>query len=216
MIITASGARTSATLAAASSMAALVTLVAGCGSPSSPAAPRSTVTVTVTPSGGSGSSSGSGGTGSSSPSAPPAGPAECATSDLKVAVGQSNGAAGTIFYNLDFTNNSASACFLRGYPGVSLVSAGSSAGSQLGADAKRNSVTPSTQITLNPGEAAHAVLGIAEAGNFPASKCHIVSAHWLKVFPPDQTVAAYAPLTTQTCSSTSVATMQISAISSGA
>lgn len=216
MIITASGARTLATLAATSSMVALVTLVTGCGSPSSPAAPRSTVTVTVTPPGGSGSSSGSGGTGSSSPSAPPAGPAECATSDLKVVVGQSNGAAGTIFYNLDFTNTSASACFLRGYPGVSLVSAPSSAGSQLGADAKRNPVTPSTQITLNPGGAAHAVLGIAEAGNFPASKCHIVSAHWLKVFPPDQTVAAYAPLATQTCSSTSVATMQISAISSGA
>ena len=117
---------------------------------------------------------------------------------------------------LDFTNTSASPCFVQGYPGVSLVSAGSNAGSQLGADAKRNPVTPSTQITLNPGEAAHADLGIAEAGNFPPGKCRMVTAHWLKVFPPDQTVAAYAPLTTQTCSSTSVATMRISALQSGA
>ena len=64
---------------------------------------------------------------------------------------------------------------------------------------------------LAPGQTANAALGVAEAGNFPASTCKQVTAHWLKVFPPDQTVAAYVAFTTQTCSSTSVATMRIAA-----
>ena len=153
-------------------------------------------------------------TGPSTP-APPAGPAECTTAALHVAVGQSNGAAGTIFYNLDFTNVTDAACFMQGYPGVSLVSAGNGAGSQIGADAKRDPVTPSKQILLPAQGTAHATLGIAEAGNFPASKCNQVSAMWLKVFPPDQTVAAYVPFTTQTCASTSVPTMRITALSAG-
>lgn len=153
---------------------------------------------------------------SSSGSATPTGPAECTTADLKVARGQSNGAAGTIYYNIDFTNTSSSSCFLQGYPGVSLVSAGDGSGSQIGADAKRTAVTPSRQIVLAPGQTANAALGVAEAGNFPASSCKPVTAHWLKVFPPDQTVADYVPFTTMTCASTSTATMHIAAITSGA
>ena len=141
---------------------------------------------------------------------------ECTTADLKVTRGQSNGAAGTIYYNIDFTNTSSSSCFVQGYPGVSLVSAGNGAGTQIGTDAKRVPVTPSHQIVLAPGQTANAALGVAEAGNFPASSCNPVTAHWLKVFPPDQTVAAYVAFTTQTCASTTTATMHISAITSGA
>jgi hypothetical protein len=153
---------------------------------------------------------------SSSAPATQNGPPECTSADLKVAVGSSNGAAGTIYYNIDFTNTSSSSCIVQGYPGVSLVSAGDGSGTQIGDDAKRVPVTPSHQIVLDAGQTAHAALGVAEAGNFPASTCKPVTAHWLKVFPPDQTVAAYAALTTQTCSSATVASMHISAISSGA
>jgi hypothetical protein len=159
-------------------------------------------------------SSGSGATAPTSTT--PAGPAECATAGLHVAVGSNQGAAGTIYYNIDFTNTSSSSCILPGYPGVSLVSAGSTAGRQIGADAKRSTITASHPITVAPGQTAHALLGIIEAGAFPASKCHPVTAHWLKVFPPDQTVAAYVSFSTQTCASTSVPTMHISAISAGA
>jgi hypothetical protein len=105
---------------------------------------------------------------------------------------------------------------MEGYPGVSLVSAGNNAGSQIGADAKRNPVVTPKQIVLAPGQTANAQLGVAEAGNFPPSSCDPVTAHWLKVFPPDQTVAAYAPFTTQTCASTSTATMHIAALTAGA
>jgi hypothetical protein len=194
-------------------LASSVAFVTACGTSSSgPAAPVKTVTITQTP-----STSPSQPTPSSPASTPasPNGPAECTTADLKVARGQSNGAAGTIYYNIDFTNTSSGSCFMQGYPGVSLVTAGDGSGTQIGADAKRTPVTPSHQIVLASGQVANAQLGVAEAGNFPASTCKQVTAHWLKVFPPDQTVAAYLAFTTQTCSSASVATMRISAVSSG-
>jgi hypothetical protein len=195
-------------LLALGALAPLAAVAAACGTSSGSGSPGSTVTVTVTPS--------SGGPPSTSPIPTVAGPAECTTAALHVKIGSSNGAAGTIYYDLVFTNAASATCFLQGYPGVSLVSAGSGSGSQIGADAKRDSVTPSKKIVLATGQTAHAVLGVAEAGNFPASKCNLVTAHWVKVFPPDQTAAAYAPFTTQTCASTSVATMRITTISSGA
>lgn len=135
---------------------------------------------------------------------------------LHVKVGSGNGAAGTIYYNLDFTNVGSATCFVQGYPGVSLVSAGSAAGSQVGADAKRDAATPVRQIIIAQGQTAHAVLAVAEAGNFPPGKCNPVTAHWLKIFPPDQTLAAFVPFTTQTCASTSVPTLRITTMSAGA
>jgi len=132
-----------------------------------------------------------------------------------VSAGTQQGAAGTMFYNVDFANASGSTCFLRGYPGVSLVSTGSDAGSQIGADAKRDAVQPAGTIMVAAGQTAHAVLAIVDAGNFPASRCDPVTAHWLKVFPPDQTAAAFVRFTTQTCASSSVPTMRITPISAG-
>ena len=185
--------------------------VSACGTISS--TPSSPATVTNTVAGGSPTSSPT--TPSTTPAPTSAGPAECGSAGLHVKVGPGNGAAGTAYYNIDLVNESGSTCFVQGYPGVSLVSAGSNAGSQIGADAKRDPVTPPRRIVLAPGQTAHAVLGVADAGNFPSSKCNPVSAHWLKVYPPDQTVALYAPFTTQTCASTSTATLRITTISAG-
>jgi hypothetical protein len=153
----------------------------------------------------------------SSPSAPAsptaaAGPAECSSAALRLSVSGGGAAAGTAYTHLDFTNISGASCFMQGYPGVSLVTAGSNAGSQVGSDAKRDPVYPSSSVTLAPGQTAHALLGIADAGNFPPSKCQPVTAHWLKVFPPDSTVALYLHFTTQTCASTSVPTMHVSTV----
>jgi hypothetical protein len=130
--------------------------------------------------------------------------------------GHGGAAAGTAYYHVDFTNISGAACFLRGYPGVSLVSAGSKAGSQIGAGAKRDALRPVKPITLSPGQAANALLGIVDALNYPAAKCQPVTAHWLKVFPPDQFNADFVKFSTQTCASTSVPTMNITAIGAGA
>jgi hypothetical protein len=176
----------------------------------------STTTVTV-PGPGNGSSptaaasQGSSPTASASPTAA-AGPAECSSADLRVSLGRGGAAAGTAYTNLDFTNVSSTSCFMQGYPGVSLVTAGSNAGSQVGSDAKRDPVYPAHAITLGSGQTAHSVLGVVTAANFPPSKCQPVTAHWLKVFPPDSTVALYIHFTTQTCSSTSVPTMHVSTV----
>jgi Domain of unknown function (DUF4232) len=196
-------------LLAASLAASAAALLASCGSAST-GSPSATVTPTQSPGTGPGTSP------TSPATSAPAGSAECTTASLHVTVGSRQGAAGTIYYNIDFTNVSTTSCFMRGYPGASLVSAGSGAGSQVGADAKRTQVGAIRAVTIAPGQTAHAVLGITEAGNFPASKCQPVTVHWLKVFPPDQTVAAYAPLQTQTCASTSVPTLRINAIAAGA
>lgn len=124
----------------------------------------------------------------------------CATSALTVTVdtAKANGAAGSIYYPLDFTNISSSPCTLFGYPGVSFVTG--QGGAQLGRAARRNPVAHATTVTLVPGAVAHATLQVAEAGNYDQAQCKPVTAHWLKVFPPDQTAAAYAHFTTQACS----------------
>ncbi len=104
---------------------------------------------------------------------------------------------------------------LEGYPGVSLVSAGTTAGAQIGDDAMRTTTTPVRPLKLGRGQTAHAVVGVAVADNFPVAKCKPVAAHWMKVFPPNQRSAAFFSFTTKTCGNKKVATMTISAISAG-
>jgi Protein of unknown function (DUF4232) len=193
-------------------LAAAAVLAAACAS-SGTGSPATTVTVTPSPTGTGPATSPATSPTSASSSQPQA--ARCTTAGLHISKGATNGAAGTIFYNIDFTNASSTACVLEGYPGVSLVSAGSEAGSQVGADARRTTTTPVHPVTIAGGQTAHAVLGVAEAGNFPAAKCDPVTAHWLKVFPPDQRAAAYVSFTTQTCASTAQPTMTIAAITGG-
>ncbi len=195
-------------------LASLATLAAACSSGSGSSGATATVTATASSSASASSSPTATPTATSSGS--PAATTTCATSQLHVYTGNSNGAAGTIYYDLIFTNTSATACTLTGYPGVSFVTAPNESGSQVGADGKRNSVYPVHTITVAPGASAHALLGIAEAGNFPASSCNPVNTHYMKVFPPNQTVATYFSFATQTCASTSTPTMHISTIVSGA
>ena len=54
---------------------------------------------------------------------------QCTSSALSVSLGEGNGAAGTIYYPLRFTNIGTTACALEGYPGISLVD---SSGTRLG------------------------------------------------------------------------------------
>jgi Protein of unknown function (DUF4232) len=156
---------------------------------------------------------------STSPSAPPAssaaatsapaspnaggatpGAAACASSGLKMKVdtSQSGAAAGSTYVPIDFTNTTGSPCTLFGYPGVSFVT--SPSGSQIGRPATRNPAASATLVTLAPGGTAHAIVQVADAGNYSASACAPVTAHWLKVFPPNQTAALYASFTVQACS----------------
>jgi hypothetical protein len=169
-------------------------LLAACSSTASPAAqPSATVTVTTTPSASSTSPS-PGGSGAAA-----AGPATCTTSALQPGLGKGNGTAGSVIVPVQFTNTSNSACALYGYPGVSFVTGVN--GGQIGASAGEDTAAPRKLITLAPGAVAHALLQVTVAQNFPASKCKLVTAHWLKVYPPGQTAPLYLKYTSSTCSS---------------
>lgn len=173
-------------------------LVAACGSKGAPSASSATT-------GGTGSSS-------ASPSATPSSskpavkgvpmiPAsQCPASALRVTVNKAkgSGAAGTSYVPLDFTNISSHSCDLYGFPGVSFVTG--PGGSQIGSPASRQATFGSQTVPLASGVTAHAWLGIADAGNFPAASCQPVTAHWLKVYPPDQTQALYTQFATTVCS----------------
>ena len=124
----------------------------------------------------------------------------CSTADLKVTVVTTSGgaAAGSIYYPLNFTNVSSSSCVLDGYPGTSFVT--SPSGSQIGSPASRNPAVAPAPVTLVPGATAHATLQVVDAQNYDAAACAPVTAHWLRVFPPDQTAAAEISFTTTVCS----------------
>ena len=187
----------SAVLASTAALAGPVALLVACGTSSpgggSAASPASTP--------GSATATTSGSTASAAPATSAStGVTICATSALKAAVNTVRGsaAAGSVYYPLVLSNISGSSCTLFGYPGVSFVTGPS--GGQLGRAATRDPVVPAATVTLAPGQAAHATLKVAQAGNYDPAQCRPVTAHWLKIFPPDQTAALYARFTTQACS----------------
>jgi len=143
--------------------------------------------------------------------------AACQAASLRVAINatQAGGAAGSTYLPVNFTNTSSSACGMYGYPGVSLVSAGNRAGHQIGAAAQRNTAFGKKPVRLAAGGVAHAWLQVAEAGNYPASTCKPMTAHWLRVFAPGQTVALYVNHSFDACSSTTAPLLSVMPVRSG-
>lgn len=129
----------------------------------------------------------------------------CATSTLKVSLGPANGAAGTVFYPLNFANTGKLGCTLRGYPGVSAVTGN---GKQIGGPASQIPSSYKT-VTLLPGKVQSALVGIVETGDFSQSQCKPVTAAGLKVFPPNQTKAVSIKKTFSTCSSPAVISLTV-------
>jgi Protein of unknown function (DUF4232) len=92
-----------------------------------------------------------------------------------------NGAAGTVFFHLEFTNLSGQACTLQGFPFLFAVNL---AGNQIGNRAQLDHAFPANVVTIGSGKTIHAVLGIVDTGNFPTSACKPVTAAGLEVFAP--------------------------------
>jgi hypothetical protein len=128
------------------------------------------------------------------------GPGPCAASGLRVGIGPANGAAGSIYYPLQFTNVSGVTCTMYGYPGVSFTVR--EGGPAVGGPAVRNPTFGKELVTVAPGVTVHASLQVAIAQNYPASICDPVTAHWLQVFPPASYVPIYVSFTAQTCTGT--------------
>jgi hypothetical protein len=195
---------------AAVALASGVALLAACGSKASPSSggtTTKTVTRSVSPPASSSAPS-------PSSSSAPAGPAACVTTALSASLGQGNGAAGSTIVPLEFRNTSSSACTLFGYPGVSFVTG--PGGSQIGNSAGQDSATPRQSVTLAAGSTAHALLQVAVAQNYPPSRCHLVQAHWLKIFPPGETAPLYVKFNSATCTAKSIRVLAVQTVQPGA
>lgn len=134
----------------------------------------------------------------SAASAAPAAIAECTSGQLAVWVSPElgNGAAGSIFYPLEFTNTSGRTCFLVGYPGVSATNAN---GKQLGSAAARDNGVPKKFIDVAPGATAHATLRYVDVQVDKSAGCKETTSTFLKVFPPDQRSARLAFFSVPAC-----------------
>jgi hypothetical protein len=115
-----------------------------------------------------------------------------------VAIDQGQGAAGSSYYPLEFTNLSRHACAMRGFPGVSATDGN---GRQLGSPANWDASTPVRTVVLAPGATAHALLRWSDAAVTTAPGCHPVSStSELRVIPPGQRTATHAVFDLEACS----------------
>lgn len=176
----------------------------GSGSPAPAASSSSPAAASVRP-----STATSGGLSPrAAPSVPP-----CATSGLKVTLGPPNGAAGSVYRAIDFTNTTGATCSLYGYPGVSL--AGGSPPAQIGAAAARTAAAAPALVTLPAGGVAHATVQLTQAGNYPAATCDPAPATTMVIYPPGQTVAASVPYPATGCKSTAITILHIEVVQPG-
>lgn len=148
------------------------------------------------------------GSATSSSSAP-----ACATSGLSAANAGGQGAAGSDYIVIDFTNTGGATCTLYGFPGVSLADA---SGSQVGAAATRDHTHAPVLVTLSPGAKANAVLRVTVAQNYPTGTCGPEAATSLKIYPPNQTGALSMPYKTTGCSKSAVKLLSVSVVTAGA
>ncbi len=103
-------------------------------------------------------------------------------------------------YTLEFTNVSARACSLYGYPEVSAYAGGQGAGSQIGSAAAHDTSVRPEPVTLAPGQTAHSVLRVTSTETFQPVACAQVNAAELRVMLPEQVRPAFVPLHLSACS----------------
>jgi hypothetical protein len=199
---------------------AAAAVLTGCGSSSktaadtgttSPtAAPSSTAPVTVTVNSPSSATA---------TAAPVSGPATCASATVSVILGAGDGAAGSTYYPLHFTNTGSATCTITGFPGVSFVAPGD--GVQVGSPAARSGSSNGT-VTLAPGAEATAVLQVADYANFTPSDCDATAVSGFRVYVPGNTAASYValPSVSMACSkdltATGSAELVVEAVKAGA
>ncbi len=119
----------------------------------------------------------------------------CAAADLTAWLGiPGDGAAGSVYYELELSNTSSHACTLFGFPGVSAIDAH---GRQLGSAAARDHSDVSRTVTLRRGATAHVLLRIVNTGALPS--CHPAAAVELKIYPPNDLASVSVPFSLTAC-----------------
>jgi Protein of unknown function (DUF4232) len=143
----------------------------------------------------------------SSPAAPAAvaSTPRCGTSGLVVWMDtQGNGAAGTVYYVLEFTNLSRQACTLHGTPGVSAVSL---SGRQLGSPAGGDYTGDAPAVTLASGATAYVELQYSDVIT-ANNHCKTLAAG-LRVYPPNQFASKVIPIPIVACTRSGLVYMHV-------
>jgi hypothetical protein len=203
---TAGGSSSTAAAASSASASAAPSSAAASAAASTGAAAASPAVATSPAAGGasaSGAPSGGGGTA-----------AGCATRDLQVKAGTAEGAAGSSYQYIDFTNIGSAACTLYGYPGVSLAAGKPVA--QVGAAAARSTTAGPTVVTLQPGGTANSLLRITVAQNYPSAACAPKTTTYLQIYPPNQTTPIFLTFSSTGCASSAVKLLTIGVVQPGA
>jgi Protein of unknown function (DUF4232) len=107
---------------------------------------------------------------------------------------------GRTYYTLEFTNVSARACSLYGYPNVSAYVGGQADGAQIGSAASQDTSVRPQPVRLGPGQTAHSVLRVTSTQMFLPNACAQVTAAELRVRLPDQVRPSFVPIHMSACS----------------
>ncbi|ONI72665.1 hypothetical protein ALI144C_42365 [Actinosynnema sp. ALI-1.44] len=126
----------------------------------------------------------------------PAADGLCKAASLKLSVSGGDGAAGTVYRNLVFTNSGSAPCTIQGFPGVSYVTGDD--GHQVGPAAVRVG-NKGDAIKLAPGASASAPVGFVQVGNFDPAVCKPTDVRGLRVYPPQETASVFVPLAGTGC-----------------
>jgi hypothetical protein len=138
--------------------------------------------------------------------------APCRAEVLDVRLGRGDGAAGTIYYPIVFTNSGPVRCTLTGYPGVSSVDA---QWHRIGPPAERDGTGHPAPVVLAPGRSASALYSQAEALNYPKSACRPRTARALRIYAPDETRSRILRLTHLACARTVAGASNIRSVVKG-
>ncbi|MGH3519266.1 MAG: DUF4232 domain-containing protein [Haloechinothrix sp.] len=130
----------------------------------------------------------------------------CESGDLKLSIGKGDGAAGTVWRPLRFTNVSDSPCVIHGFPGVSYVAGDD--GHQVGAAAYRDG-SKGKPVTLAKGRTAYAAVGFTQVGNYDPAECEPTKVRGLRIYPPQETRSMYLANPTTGCANEDVPGYQL-------
>jgi Protein of unknown function (DUF4232) len=149
----------------------------------------------------------------------------CATSELEAWLGLARTPGSTpvtgtgdrlepggTYYTLEFTNVSARACSLYGYPEVSAYAGEGSDAIQIGSAAAHDTSVRPHPVMLAPGETAHSVLRVTSTTTFQRTACAQVTAPELRVRLPDQDRPTFVPIHLPACSKKGLQFLSVQAI----
>ena len=110
---------------------------------------------------------------------------QCADKNLAVTITGADGAAGSTYSNVVFTNTGSTACNLQGAPGVSVVGKGN--GTQLGVPASHEGSGTPAIVSVPAGGSVSAQLqstNIGTDGGPLGSQCQATTGDGYRVYPP--------------------------------